>query len=98
MLTKNEKRRVDIERKFMNLYNAEDREARVLLLPLLGPMQLEQLTALQKPVWDGYVISKVVRDELWDLGLIDRWNGWQLVNIYGLAVLETLGLIMEKNS
>lgn len=76
------------------LYDA-DRDTRLGLIPLLNSMQIEQLQQLQKPVWDGNVISKSVRDELWSKGLIDRWNGWQIVTIYGLAVLETLGLIKE---
>lgn len=90
-------RRLKIEEHFERLYEA-DRDERLGLIPMLDSMQLEQLQQLQKPVWDGNVISKYTRDQLWDMGLIDRWNGWQFVTIYGFAVLETLGLIKEKTA
>lgn len=92
-----EQRRLEIEAKLEKLYNA-DHDEQLGLIPLLNRTELEQLQQLQKPVWDGYVISKYNRDLLWDKGLIDRWNGWQIVSIYGLAVLDTLGLIKERNS
>jgi hypothetical protein len=96
-VTFRETRCLDIEKKCSALYSA-DFDGRLGMIPLLNSMELEQLTQLQKPVWDGHVISKSIRDQLWDKGLIDRWNGWQIVTIYGFAVLEVMGLIREKSA
>lgn len=90
-MTFTEERRLEIEKRFTALYHA-NRDERLAMVPLLDSMELEQLQQLAAPVWDGDVISKSTRDKLWDRGLIDRWNGWQFVTIYGFAVLETLGL------
>lgn len=37
------------------------------------------------PVWDGNLISKVGRDQLVEVGLACRWNGWQTLTQDGLT-------------
>lgn len=68
---------------------------RLALMPLLSANEIEQLQQLFHPTWDGNVISKCMRDSLWDRSLIDRWNGWNFTNQYGMCVLDTLGLLDE---
>jgi len=94
-MTFTEARRMKIEAHFNELYNS-DQDGRLGLVPLLSSMEMEQLQQLQVPTWDGNVISKSVRDSLWDKGLIDRWNGYQFLTIYGFAVIETLGLLKKE--
>lgn len=88
-------RRLKIERQLEELYHA-DGDTRIGLLPLLNSMEIELLNQCQIPVWDGNVISKSTRDKLWDKGLIDRWNGYQFLTIYGFAVVEIFGLIRKE--
>lgn len=71
------------------------RDERLGLIPLLSANELEQLEQLFRPCWDGNVIGKSLRDSLFNKGLIDRWNGWNFVNRYGFAVLETLGKVED---
>ena len=68
---------------------------RLRQVPRLTPPQLEVLHQTRKTVWDGYVISKIARDELRDLGLITRCQGWQVITREGLAVLDVYGLLKE---
>ena len=68
---------------------------RKLRAPRLTATQLEVLTQMRKTTWDGYVISKAARDELVNLGLVTRCNGWQVVTREGMAVLDTYGLMAD---
>jgi hypothetical protein len=63
--------------------------------PRLTATQLEALWQLRMTVWDGYLISKGARNELVDLGLVDRCAGWQVITCEGLAVLDTYGLLKD---
>jgi hypothetical protein len=69
------------------------RADRLPLLPLLSPIQLDQLKQCCRPIGDGYVISKSVRDTLAKSDLIYRFNGWNIISDLGLIVLDTLGLV-----
>jgi hypothetical protein len=70
---------------------AEARDRRLMQCPPLNHGELEVLRQCKTTVWDGYVISKQARDNLYKRGLILRWNGWQIITLEGLAVLHTLG-------
>ena len=78
------------------IFDFENRERRVELIPTVTPIQLETLVQLTHAVWDGYVISKQARDDLVELELATRWNGWQIITQKGLCVLETLGMLPTK--
>ena len=66
------------------------------LCPRLTGSQLEVLWQLRRTVWDGYVISKTTRDQLVDLGLAARLNGWQFITREGMAVLDVYGLLENE--
>jgi hypothetical protein len=66
------------------------------LCPRLTASQLEALWQLRMTVWDGYVISKTTRDQLVDLGLAARLNGWQFITREGMAVLDVYGLLENE--
>ena len=66
------------------------------LCPRLTATQLEALWQLRMTVWDGYLMSKTTRDQLCDLGLVDRCQGWQVITREGLAVLDTYGLLDDE--
>lgn len=74
----------------------EARERRLMQMPVLSPVEVEVLKQLQKATWDGDVLSKAARTALHSKGLIVRFNGWQVVTLEGLAVLETLGVLKER--
>ena len=61
--------------------------------PRLTATQLECLWQLRLTVWDGYLISKTGRDELVDLGLVERLQGWQFITREGMAVLDVYRLL-----
>ena len=63
--------------------------------PRLTSTQLEVLYQMRKTVGDGYVISKANRDQLFDMGLVDRLNGWQFITRLGMAVLDVYGLLSD---
>lgn len=65
--------------------------------PLLTASQLEQLRQLRKTVWDGHVISKSARTDLVHMGLVTRWNGWQVITKEGMAVLDTLNEMNDED-
>lgn len=69
----------------------EKRDRCLLECPKLDPIELEVLRQLLITTWDGYVISKEARSRLHQKGLIERWNGWQVITREGLAILDTLG-------
>jgi hypothetical protein len=71
---------------------------RIAMLPRLTPVQLEQLTQLVSPTYDGNVISKSVRSELVDMKLADRWNGLNFITQAGICVLDTLGIIGDHSA
>jgi len=74
----------------------DDAEAwRKELCPRLTAAQLECLWQLRMTVWDGYLISKMTRDQLVDLGLAFRLNGWQAITREGMAVLDCYGLLED---
>ena len=66
-----------------------------LRAPRLTATQLEVLTQTRKTTWDGYVISKAARNELVNLGLVTRCNGWQVITREGMAVLDVYGLMAD---
>ena len=75
---------------------SEAREARRRSgCPQLSAVLLESLYQLRKTVSDGYVISKVERDILVRMGLVDRLNGWQFITRRGMAVLDVYGLLHD---
>lgn len=39
------------------------------------------------PIWDGYLLSKIGRDELVDQGLVDRTEGFNFLTRDGVRVL-----------
>lgn len=65
-------------------------------VPRLTGAQLEALWQLRMTVWDGYLISKIARDQLVDKGLASRCNGWQVLTREGMAVLSTYGLMENE--
>jgi hypothetical protein len=65
------------------------------LCPRLTAVQLEVLWQLRVTVWDGYLISKTARDELFDLDLVDCLQGWQFITRKGMAVLDCYRLIED---
>lgn len=74
------------------------RDKRLMRMPLLTDLQIEVLVQMSQAVWDGYVISKSARNDLIDMGLVTRWNGWQISTREGLMVLDTLGKLPNKYS
>ena len=79
----------------MDWYDSNDEAARRVLCPKLTAVQLDALWQLRITVWDGYLISKTARNELVDLGLAVRLNGWQVITRKGLAVLDVYGLLKD---
>ncbi len=72
------------------LEQADDRrEQRVKALKLTGA-EKEQLSQLRTATWDGNLISKTARTSLIELGLVVKYQGWQVVSQEGLAVLEIM--------
>jgi hypothetical protein len=69
----------------------EARDRRLCEMPVLSPAEHEVLQQCRMTVWDGNVVSKRARDELFHKGLITRWNGWQVITQEGMAILSTLG-------
>ena len=57
----------------------------------LTPPWLEQLRQLKTITWDGNLISKADRDELFKRGLIDRAHGWQWLTRAGVDELIKQG-------
>jgi hypothetical protein len=74
-----------------------DAADRVTMLPSLTRTQIEQLTQLVSPTYDGNVISKSVRSELVDLKLAERWNGLNFITQAGMCVLDTLGILGDHS-
>ena len=52
---------------------------------------LEQLKQLAKITWDGNLISKQYRDELVEVGLAEKRNGWNFLTAKGVQYLIDLG-------
>jgi hypothetical protein len=69
----------------------KERDERLLECPVLSGAELEVLRQCRMTIWDGNVVSKSARNELLRKGLIDKWNGWQVITREGMAVLDTLG-------
>jgi hypothetical protein len=70
---------------------------RIAMLPMLTPTEIEQLTQLASPTWDGNVISKSTRDSLVDKRLAARWNGLNFVTQAGMCVLSVLGILGDTS-
>jgi len=70
---------------------------RIGMLPNLSSTEIEQLTQLICPTWDGNLISKSVRSELHQKGLIRRWNGLNFITQAGVCVLDTLGILGDHS-
>jgi hypothetical protein len=69
----------------------ECRDRRLSQMPLLSPVELEQLRQLRTATWDGNLVSKQARSSLFRKGLATSFNGWQVITQEGLAILDTLG-------
>lgn len=54
---------------------------------------LEQLQQLVRIVFDGDLINKTARDFLHEQGLITRACGFNVINGYGIQLLDKLGVI-----
>lgn len=65
--------------------------------PLVDAVELEVLCQCRMATWDGNVVSKTARDSLYKRGFIERFNGWQVVTLEGLAILETLGKLDDRD-
>lgn len=74
----------------------ECRDRRLMQMPTLSSAQMEVLKQCMHPVWDGNVASKVARSDLVEMGLVVRFNGWQIVSQEGLALLEQLGILDDR--
>jgi len=48
------------------------------------------------PLYDGDVPSKVGRDRLVELEMVDRYNGWQTLTQYGLKIALEMNLDRDK--
>lgn len=48
------------------------------------------------PLYDGDVPSKVARDRLVELEMVDRYNGWQTLTQYGLKIALEMHLDRDK--
>src|SRR5215469_8303885 len=70
---------------------------RIGMLPHLSSVQIEQLTQLICPTYDGNVISKSVRSELCHMNLAARWNGLNFITQAGVCVLDTLGILGDHS-
>jgi hypothetical protein len=70
---------------------------RIAMLPILTSSQLEQLTQLVSPTYDGNVISKGLRSDLVIMGLAARWNGLNFITQAGMCVLDTLGILGDHS-
>lgn len=56
--------------------------------------QIEQLKQIaDRPIWDGNLISKEGRDELFKIRLIDRACGWNFLTAEGVGMCCALGLL-----
>lgn len=56
--------------------------------------RIDQLSQLAKgPVWDGNLISKHDRDELFKAGLVGRWGGWNFLTEEGIKYAVTLHIL-----
>jgi hypothetical protein len=75
----------------------ECRDRRLRQCPTLSPAQLEVLRQCRITTWDGNIASKAARSELATMGLVTRWNGWQVITQEGMAVLDTLGEMRDEN-
>lgn len=58
---------------------------------------LEQLFN-EGPAWDGDLVSKQGRNELYSLGFVDRLNGWNWLTRGGVAYALEKGLGRKKES
>jgi hypothetical protein len=76
---------------------AIDSVDRISMLPSLTSSQLEQLTQLVSPTYDGNVISKSLRSDLVIMGLAARWNGLNFITQAGMCVLDTLGILGDHS-
>lgn len=65
--------------------------------PLSGAaMEVLHCLFLLGPTEDGNVPSKCGRDDLFDMGLIDRADGWQWLTRPGVMLALGMGLDREK--
>ena len=60
--------------------------------------RIEQLLQIfNAAVWDGNLISKKERDNLRNVGLIKRAQGWNFITPKGIRYLSDLNLIRSTN-
>lgn len=75
----------------------ENRDRRLLTMPVLSSGEMEVVKQCMHPVWDGNVVSKTARNSLFQKGLIVRYNGWQIVSMAGLALLKELNMLDDRD-
>jgi len=77
--------------------NTLPRDIRLMRMPVLSE---QQLAVLKQIAWrlrgDDYVDSRQTRDELVDMGLVDRFGIYNFISLAGVVMLETLGLLKEN--
>jgi hypothetical protein len=61
-----------------------------------SPNRLNQLLQLQRPVWDGDLISKEDRKQLVECGYAQQANGFNFLTVEGVKVLIHLGYLRER--
>ena len=66
------------------------KEAQDLWNSLTGAEQ-DVLLQLRAVKWDGYLNSKAGRSSLIEKGLVTKYEGYQVVNYNGLALLAQIG-------
>lgn len=74
----------------------EFRDRKLRECPVLSGPELEVLRQCRMTIWDGNVVSKAARNSITDKGLIVRYNGWQVITIEGMAVLDALGEMRDE--
>jgi hypothetical protein len=61
--------------------------------PRPGVRAVDQLRQLVQPRWDGHLIDKSMRDQLFKAGLVDRIMGWNFLTSKGVEYCVTLGIL-----
>lgn len=78
------------------LGEAREQKPRVRNISGHASKTLSQLAG--RPRWDGDLMSKVGRDELFYCGLVERHNGWNFLTRAGIDFLKKQDLAAAKRS
>ena len=80
------------------IYNCDGTiDEKLMKIPYLSEVEIEVLTQLVTPVWDGNLISKSARSSLCAKRLASHWNGLNFCTQDGYATLETLGILTNTD-